>query len=122
MNGLPTQSKEYRQRPKRSSNYRSENVGPSPPVPWKNKRKKRNAKKRVARKEQRSSAVLLIDEADALLGKRTKVKDAFGGKADMTVCGGPLSRSLSGVKRTCAFALHISAFDPKRTWTRPLTI
>jgi len=51
-------------------------VGPSPPVPWKNKRKKRNAKKRVARKEQRSSAVLLIDEADALLGKRTKVKDA----------------------------------------------
>jgi len=45
-------------------------------VPWKNKRKKRNAKKRVARKEQRSSAVLLIDEADALLGKRTKVEDA----------------------------------------------
>jgi len=52
-------------------------VGPSPPVPWKNKRKKRNAKKRVARKEQRSDGgVLLIDEADALLGKRTKVKDA----------------------------------------------
>ena len=32
---------------------------------------------------------------------------AFGGKADMTVCGNPLSRSLLGVKRTCRFALHI---------------
>ena len=40
---------------------------------------------------------------------------AFGGKADITVCGNPLSRSLSGVKRTCPFALHMSAFDPKRT-------
>ena len=26
-----------------------------------------------------------------------------------------LSRSLLGVKRTCLFALHMSAFDPKRT-------
>jgi len=25
---------------------------------------------------------------------------AFGGKADMTLCGNPLSRSLLGVKRT----------------------
>src|SRR5215470_6331397 len=41
---------------------------------------------------------------------------AFGGKADMTVCRCPLSRSLLGVKRTCLFALHMSAFDPKRTW------
>jgi len=40
---------------------------------------------------------------------------AFGGKADMTVCGNPLSRSLLGVKRTCLFALHMSTFDPKRT-------
>src|SRR5262245_56712423 len=40
---------------------------------------------------------------------------AFGGKADMTVCGGLLSRSLLGVKRTCRFAAHMSAFDPKRT-------
>jgi len=39
----------------------------------------------------------------------------FGGKADMTVCGNPLSRSLLGAKRTCRFALHMSAFDPKRT-------
>src|SRR5262245_48285390 len=39
----------------------------------------------------------------------------FGGKADMTVCGSPLSRSLLGVKRTWARALHMSAFDPKRT-------
>src|SRR4029453_8610238 len=41
---------------------------------------------------------------------------AFGGKADITVCGNPLSRSLLGVKRTCPFALHMSAFDPKRTF------
>src|SRR5262245_43582594 len=40
---------------------------------------------------------------------------AFGGKADMTVCGSPLSWSLLGVKRTWPFALHMSAFDPKRT-------
>ena len=33
----------------------------------------------------------------------------------MTFCGNPLSRSLSGVKRTCPFALHMSANDPKRT-------
>ena len=33
----------------------------------------------------------------------------------MTVCGCLLSRSLLGVKRTWAFALHLSAFDPKRT-------
>src|SRR6516165_665578 len=40
---------------------------------------------------------------------------AFGGKADMPVCESPLSRSLLGVKRTCLSALHMSAFDPKRT-------
>jgi ABC-type uncharacterized transport system substrate-binding protein len=33
----------------------------------------------------------------------------------MTVCGNPLSRSLLGAKRTCPFALHMSANDPKRT-------
>src|SRR5262245_55560492 len=43
---------------------------------------------------------------------------AFGGKADMAVCGCPLSRSLLGVKRTSSVALHMSANDPKRTsWT-----
>src|SRR4029450_9366459 len=42
---------------------------------------------------------------------------ALGGKADMTVCGNPLSRSLLGVKRTSLFATHVSAFDPKRTLT-----
>jgi hypothetical protein len=51
--------------------------------------------------------------------KRTWVSalhmSAFGGKADMTVCGNPLSRSLLGAKRTCLFAEHMSAFDPKRT-------
>jgi hypothetical protein len=40
---------------------------------------------------------------------------AFGGKADMTLCGNPLSRSLLGVKRTSPFAVQMSAFDPKRT-------
>src|SRR5262245_36420952 len=40
---------------------------------------------------------------------------SFGGKADMTVCGCPLLRSLLGVKRTWLFAAHMSAYDPKRT-------
>src|SRR5215831_1484467 len=40
---------------------------------------------------------------------------AFGGKADMTFCGCLLLRSLLGVKRTWARAVHMSAFDPKRT-------
>jgi hypothetical protein len=40
---------------------------------------------------------------------------AIGGKADMAVCENPLLRSLLGVKRTCVFAAHKSAFDPKRT-------
>src|SRR5262249_53307279 len=40
---------------------------------------------------------------------------AFRCKADMTVCGCLLLRSLLGVKRTCSFALHMSAYDPKRT-------
>jgi hypothetical protein len=42
---------------------------------------------------------------------------AFRGKADMTSCGNPLSRSLFGVKRTSLFAAQMSAFDPKRTFT-----
>jgi hypothetical protein len=41
---------------------------------------------------------------------------AFGGKADMTFCGNPLSWSLFGVKRTSLIAAHMSASDPKRTW------
>jgi hypothetical protein len=52
--------------------------------------------------------------------KRTSVAaphmSAFGGKADMTACGNPLLRSLLGAKRTCLFALHMSANDPKRTF------
>src|SRR5262245_13329034 len=40
---------------------------------------------------------------------------AFGGKADMSFAGSPLSRSLLGVKRTWAGAVRMSAFDPKRT-------
>src|SRR5262245_60862426 len=44
---------------------------------------------------------------------------ALGGKVDMTGCGCLLSRSLLGVKRTWAVALHVSAYDPKRTFDRP---
>src|SRR5215471_9995835 len=43
---------------------------------------------------------------------------ASGGRADMTVCGCLLSRSLLGVKQTWAGAVHMSAFDPKRTLAR----
>jgi hypothetical protein len=38
---------------------------------------------------------------------------------DMTLHGNPLSRSLLGVKRTWVDALHMSAYDPKRTWVGP---
>jgi hypothetical protein len=40
---------------------------------------------------------------------------AFEGKADMNFFWNPLSRSLLGVKRTWAVAVHMSAFDPKQT-------
>ena len=33
----------------------------------------------------------------------------------MTVSASPLLRSLLRVKRTCPFALQMSAYDPKRT-------
>jgi len=39
---------------------------------------------------------------------------AFGGKADMAFCGISLAVAI-GVKRTWVGALHMSAFDPKRT-------
>src|SRR5215831_10551644 len=45
---------------------------------------------------------------------------AFGYNADMALCGNPLSRSLLGVKRTSLFARHMSAFDPKRTFSVPI--
>jgi hypothetical protein len=61
----------------------------------------------------------LGERMSAIGPKRTSVvaphMSAFGGKADMTVCGDPLLRSLLGVKRTCPVAAHMSAFDPKRT-------
>ena len=34
-----------------------------------------------------------------------------GGKADITICGMSAFAVASGVKRTCRFALHMSAFD-----------
>ena len=40
---------------------------------------------------------------------------AIGSKADMTLCGCLLFRSLLGAKRTYPVALHMSANDPKRT-------
>jgi hypothetical protein len=40
---------------------------------------------------------------------------AFGGKADMTISACPLLRSLLGVKQTWPIAVHMSAYDPKRT-------
>ena len=40
---------------------------------------------------------------------------AFGGKADMTFCESPLSRSLLGLKRASLIAAHMSGSDPKRT-------
>ena len=46
-------------------------------------------------------------------------RDRSGGTADMTFCGNPLSRSLSGVKRTWVGALHMSACDPKQTCRFP---
>jgi hypothetical protein len=45
---------------------------------------------------------------------------AFGGKADITIAACPLLRSLLGAKQTWAFALHMSANDPKRTSLRGL--
>src|SRR6476660_5398577 len=47
---------------------------------------------------------------------------AFGGKAHMNFFKNPLSRSLLGVKRTWVIALHMSAFDPKRTSTSSLNV
>ena len=38
----------------------------------------------------------------------------------MTFCGNSLSRSLLRVKRTSAFALYMSAFDPKRTLSQQI--
>jgi hypothetical protein len=43
---------------------------------------------------------------------------AFGGKADKTIVACPLLWSLLGVKRTCSVALHMSAFDPRRTFVQ----
>jgi hypothetical protein len=40
---------------------------------------------------------------------------ALGGKTDMTVCGKFAFAVAIGAKRTCPFALHMSAFDPNRT-------
>ena len=34
----------------------------------------------------------------------------------------PVPCPLSGVKRTCRFALHMSAFDPKRTSVAPFPV
>src|SRR5512133_3117315 len=68
-------------------------------------------------------ALMLLLAMSAFGPKQTSLvaphMPAFGGKADMTFCGNPLSRSLSGVKRTCLIAAQMSAFDPKRTFVAP---
>jgi hypothetical protein len=46
--------------------------------------------------------------------RKTK-QTVFRFKADITVCGNPLSRSLLEVKRTWPAAVQMSAYDPKRT-------
>jgi len=43
--------------------------------------------------------------------RRTALKK----KVDMARCGSPLLRA----RRTWAVALHMSGFDPKRTWLVP---
>jgi hypothetical protein len=48
-------------------------------------------------------------------GNRASECRLFEAKADMTLCGNLFLRSLMGAKRTCRFALHMSAYDPKRT-------
>jgi hypothetical protein len=48
-----------------------------------------------------------MDDAPKLIG---------GIMATLSACSKVYQKSpLSGVKRTCHFALHMSAFDPKRT-------
>jgi hypothetical protein len=56
------------------------------------------------------------------LCQRTHLRECRSGRVGiaqklLTVRGNPLLRSLLGVKRTRVFAAHMSAFDPKRTWT-----
>src|SRR5512132_1258846 len=67
-----------------------------------------------------TQALIAVVHESAIGPKRTSPvaphMSAFGGKADMTLCRNPLSRSLLGVKRTWLVAAHLSAFDPKRTW------
>jgi|GEM_PF-834986 hypothetical protein len=65
-------------------------------------------------KETPSEAALLLSLKRAMFAigpKQTSLAaphmSAFGGGADMAVCGNPLSRSLLGVKRACPFALHM---------------
>ena len=66
--------------------------------------------------------VELVAIMSAIGPKQTSVSalhmSALGGKADITVYGNPLLRSLLGVKRTSLVALRMSANDPKRTSRR----
>jgi len=47
---------------------------------------------------------------------------AFGGKADMTLGHMSAFAVAIGCKRTCPFALHMSANDPKRTSVAPFPV
>ena len=58
--------------------------------------------------------------------QRTHLREFRSGRVGiaqklLTVCGNPPFQSLLGVKRTCPLALHMSAYDPKRTSARRST-
>ena len=55
---------------------------------------------------------LLAQKVDLMASPHTS---AFRCKADITIAACLLLWSLLGAKRTCPFALHMSAIDPKRT-------
>jgi len=54
-------------------------------------------------------------------GLMHRTRPLSGVKTDMQFCGCLLLRSLLGLKQTWPIALHMSAFDPKRTWPTPST-
>ena len=66
-----------------------------------------------------SQALIAAVHESAIGPKRTSLvaphTSAFGGKADMTICGMSAFAVAFGGKADIRVALHMSAFDPKRT-------
>src|SRR5262245_39968722 len=54
--------------------------------------------------------------ASTSVARRLPSKSCKRSRQILHHCGRSLLRSLLGAKRTWACALHMSAFDPKRTW------